>query len=165
MSGTGTASIQGACKPDERYARADSHFSRAMLNLPSYIPADESGPQASVSAIREGLPVEAFDWLTAHLDIASASLCGIVHISSETLRQRREQSGRFQPGESERVLRLIRLFRHASDVLGGPDEARAWMKEANYALGDVSPLHFADTEPGARRVDDLLGQIDHGLTA
>ena len=136
-----------------------------MLRLPSYIPADESGPQASVSAIRERLPVEAFDWLTAHLDVTPASLCEIVHVSPETLRQRREQSRRFQPGESERMLRLIRLFRHASDVLSSPDEARAWMKESNFAPGGVSPLQFADMEPGARRVDDLLGQIDHGLTA
>ena len=120
-----------------------------MLRLSSYIPADESGPQASVSAIRKGLPVEAFDWLTAYLDVAPASLCETVHVSPKTLRQLREQSGRFQPGESERMLRLSRLFRHASDVPGSPDEARAWMKESNFAWGEVSPLQFADTEPRA----------------
>jgi putative toxin-antitoxin system antitoxin component (TIGR02293 family) len=136
-----------------------------MFNLPSYVPADEAGPQASVAAIREGLPVEAFDWLMSHLDVSPDSLGVIVHISLETVRRRRAESGRFTPAESERVLRLIRLFRHASEVLGGPSEAREWMKEQNFALGDVSPLEFSDTEPGARRVDDLLGQIEHGLTA
>ena len=42
-------------------------------------------------------------------------------------------------------------------------DARAWMHAPNMALGDEPPLQFADTEPGARRVDQLLGQIEHGV--
>jgi putative toxin-antitoxin system antitoxin component (TIGR02293 family) len=70
-----------------------------------------------------------------------------------------------KPDESERVLRLIRLYQRAAEVLGGRDEARAWMQEPNFALGDDTPLHFADTEPGARRLEQLLGQIEHGIIA
>ena len=38
-----------------------------------------------------------------------------------------------------------------------------WLREPNFALGDETPLEFADTVPGARRVERLLGQIEHGI--
>ncbi|MBW1797126.1 MAG: DUF2384 domain-containing protein, partial [Deltaproteobacteria bacterium] len=31
------------------------------------------------------------------------------------------------------------------------------------ALGGKTPLEYADTEPGAQEVDELLGRIEHGV--
>ena len=36
-------------------------------------------------------------------------------------------------------------------------------KEPAWALGDVTPLQYADTELGAQEVEDLLGRIEHGV--
>lgn len=132
------------------------------LRLPPYLPSDESDPQAVVAAIREGLPSDAFDWLQQELELTVRELADVVHIARRTV-SRRKKEGQLKPDESERVLRLIRLYQQAATVLGSPDEARAWMQEPNFALGDATPLHFADTEPGARRVEQLLGQIEHGI--
>ena len=41
--------------------------------------------------------------------------------------------------------------------------ARKWLKEPSWALGDVTPLQYADTELGAQGVEDLLGRIEHGV--
>jgi uncharacterized protein (DUF2384 family) len=30
-------------------------------------------------------------------------------------------------------------------------------------LGGKTPLEYADTEPGAREVEDLLGRLEHGV--
>lgn len=132
------------------------------LRLPSYLPQPDASVTQRAEAIRDGLPAEAFDWLKAELGLTVEELAGIVHIPRRTV-SRRKKEGRFKPDESERVLRLIRLYQRAVQVLGHREEACSWMQEENYALGGETPLDFADTEPGARRVERLLGQIDHGI--
>jgi len=117
-----------------------------------------------IEVIRDGLPAEAFGWLKDELDLRADQLARVVHISPRTA-SRRKNEGQLKPDESERVLRLVRLYQRATDVLGGREEARNWLTEPNYALGDDTPLQFADTEPGARRVEQLLGQIEHGIVA
>ncbi len=121
-------------------------------------------PRAVIAALREGLPVAAYGALKDALGLTTADLAAVVHIAPRTV-TRRKQAGRLTPDESERVWRLLRLVQHAERVLGDRDAVRAWMREPNYALGDETPLRFADTEPGARRVEALLGQIEHGLAA
>ena len=132
------------------------------VSLPAYIPTSGENATETVSTIRNGLPAEAFEWLKDRLGLSADELASLVHVSSRTMTRRKRQ-GRLKPDESERVLRLIRLFQSAADVLGGPEEARDWLQEKNHALGGETPLQFADTEPGARRVRRLLGQIEHGI--
>jgi putative toxin-antitoxin system antitoxin component (TIGR02293 family) len=48
-------------------------------------------------------------------------------------------------------------------VFDDPQLARKWLKEPSWALGDVIPLQYADTELGAQEVEDLLGRIEHGV--
>lgn len=121
-----------------------------------------ASPQETIEAIRDGLPAAAFDWLKSELGLTAGELADVVHISRRTV-SRRKKEGVLKPDESERVLRLIRIYQRAAEVLGGRDEARDWMQEPNFALGDDTPLQFADTEPGARRIEQLLGQIEHGI--
>lgn len=132
------------------------------VTLPAYLPSSEAAPTERAEAIREGLPAEAFGWLKDELGLTAEELAGVVHVSRRTV-SRRKKEGRLKPDESERVLRLIRIYQRAAHVLGGRGEAREWMQEENYALGEETPLHFADTEPGARRVEQLLGQVERGI--
>jgi len=132
------------------------------IDLPSYLPLEEEPPTETVDAIRKGLPAEALGWLKERLGLTAEELAGVIHVSRRTM-SRRKKKGRLKPDESERVLRLIRLYRRAAEVLGGPEEATEWLREENFALGEETPLEFADTEPGARRVERLLGQIEHGI--
>ncbi|WP_180984948.1 MbcA/ParS/Xre antitoxin family protein [Salinibacter ruber] len=96
------------------------------------------------------------------MELTAEELSGVLHVSRRTMSQRKKE-GRLKPDESERVLRLIRLYRRAADVLGRPEGATEWLREENFALSDETPLEFADTEPGARRVERLLVQIEHGV--
>jgi putative toxin-antitoxin system antitoxin component (TIGR02293 family) len=65
--------------------------------------------------------------------------------------------------ESERLFRLACLYDKAVEVFEDPQMARKWLKEPSWALGDVTPLRYADTELGAQEVEDLLGRIEHGV--
>ena len=140
-------------------------MNRPVASVPSPLKdaiAPDASPLQAISVIREGVPTDALLRVKEALGLTDAELARTVRIPKRTL-TRRKREGTLRPDESERVLRLLRLVRHAASVFGSTEDARAWMREPNVALGEETPLQFADTEPGARRVDHLLGQIEHGV--
>lgn len=129
------------------------------LNFPEL---EGDSPAEIVSVIRQGLPTERFDALQEALDVTTRDLAQILGITQSTL-SRRRQHGTFNSDESERIVRVARLFTHAVRALEGEENARKWLKEPVRALGEESPLRFADTEPGAREVERLLTRLEHGV--
>jgi putative toxin-antitoxin system antitoxin component (TIGR02293 family) len=122
-------------------------------------------PQSSaklIDRIKEGLSVKAFDRLRNNLDISEKALAKTLNIAISTL-ARRKNTGRMTFAESERIYRIARLYERAVEAFGDKEMGRKWLKEPAWALGDVPPLEFADTELGAQEVDDLLGRIEHGV--
>ena len=119
-------------------------------------------PAGLVKSLHRGLPASSFDRLQRNLDITANELAATVNIAPRTLARRRKE-GRLQTDESERVLRIARLLDYAVDVMGDMDAARQWLTRPCRALGGATPLTFADTEPGALEVMDLLGRIEHGV--
>ena len=117
-----------------------------------------------IQTIKSGLPVSAFDMLQKKIDISATYLAKIININPRTLTRRRKQNY-FLADESERLLRLGRLFDRARHLMGDDDKARKWFKTPKVALNNKTPLEFADTEPGAIEVTDLLGRLEHGVFA
>jgi putative toxin-antitoxin system antitoxin component (TIGR02293 family) len=115
-----------------------------------------------MATLREGLPVAAFESLRTALDIPARALAETTNIAVRTL-ARRKQEGRLRKDESERVLRIGALLDRATEVLEGRDAARLWLKSPKRALGGSTPLEYADTEPGAREVEDLLTRLEYGV--
>lgn len=116
-----------------------------------------------IDRLKRGLPPSAFEQLREQLDLASDSLARLTGMSTRTLARRKKQDEPLAPDTSERLLRIARLYEIATDVLMGESEARRWLKSPNTALGGQCPLDYADTEPGAREVEDLLGRLAHGV--
>jgi len=125
--------------------------------------ADASPPDvlALVDTLRRGLPYGAFLQLQEAMDVSANRLAEACNIAPRTLARRRKES-RFLTDESERLWRLTRLFDRAEALLGR-EEARRWMQTPKRALAGRTPLQFADTEPGANEVYDLLGRLEHGV--
>lgn len=121
-----------------------------------------ASPAEAARLVRKGLPAGRFEALRAFLDISATDFSAVVGITSSTLSRRRSR-GYFDKDESERLLRLARIAFRAVDVMESPEHARQWLTEPARALGGETPLHFADTEPGAREVERLLGRIEHGV--
>lgn len=117
-----------------------------------------------VEVIRQGLPVTTMAHMVSRYGIADDVVAHIMEISRSTL-QRRKKGGRFLVGESDRLVRLIGLYAMAEDVLESPALAARWMQEPNRSLSGETPLNYADTEAGAREVEDLLGRIANGVAA
>jgi putative toxin-antitoxin system antitoxin component (TIGR02293 family) len=115
-----------------------------------------------IGKLKQGLPVGAFDRLRKRLDVPEKMLASTVNIAYRTL-SRRKKEGRFKTDESERVLRIARLYEKALDVLEDDEITRQWFKMPAKALGGITPLEYADTEPGAQEVEELLVRIEYGV--
>jgi putative toxin-antitoxin system antitoxin component (TIGR02293 family) len=116
---------------------------------------------ALIQGVKEGFAAKSFDLLCEAYDVPRERICQVIGIPVRTLARRTV----FKPDESERILRLGRLFQRATAVLGSAEEARTWFQAPQHAFGGIAPLDYADTELGAREVENLLGQLEHGVFA
>jgi len=115
-----------------------------------------------IEVIRLGLPIQELDVLQASLDVPMEKLAPKLGISKATLHRRKAQ-GRLGPEESDRVLRFARLMGKAVEVMECEEAARRWLNSPQVGLGGAVPLDYAETEVGAREVEDLLGRIEYGV--
>ena len=70
-----------------------------------------------------------------------------------------------KPHEGERVERLARVVATAEHVWDSAVDARAFLSTAHPMLGGQRPIEVALTELGARRVENLLWSLFHGVAA
>jgi putative toxin-antitoxin system antitoxin component (TIGR02293 family) len=119
-------------------------------------------PARLVDALRVGLPISELHELQGCLDVPMERLAQILGISKATLHRRRDE-GRLDAFESDRVVRFARLLGRAVEVLESEEAARQWLASPQIGLGGETPLVYAESEVGAREVEDLLGRIEHGV--
>ncbi len=153
------------------------HVSEAAADYAAAVPATSSGQHEYLSLLGlrsfdtasllkrldEGLSYAAFERLKHRLDVTSQELANAALIPLRTL-ARRKKAGRMQPDESDRLVRLARVFARAIELYEGDSEgAQAWMMRPNRAFGEVSPFEMVKTDVGAREVENLIGRIEHGV--
>ena len=125
---------------------------------------EAAGSSSLIEQVRRGLPIAELTTLQSGLQVPLEQLASKLAISRATL-QRRKASGRLSPDESDKLLRFRRLLGHATEVFGDEAKARDWLKLPQRGLGGAVPLEYAETEIGAREVENLLGRIDYGVYA
>lgn len=116
-------------------------------------------------AVESGFEYEAWEHLRRNIPLPSDELAGIAAIAPRTL-TRRKSEGRFAPDESDRLLRLSRIFAKALEVFEGETrQAVTWLSAAQLGLGGSVPFALLRSEIGAREVENLLDRLDHGVFA
>jgi putative toxin-antitoxin system antitoxin component (TIGR02293 family) len=117
---------------------------------------------AAIKAVKEGIPLDVYTNLKTGMNVPDRLLAQTINLPERTL-LRRKHEGRFKPEESEKIIRLVRLFDLAKKVLGSEEEAGGWFQEKCLALGFLTPLEYADTELGAQEVEELLYRIEYTM--
>jgi putative toxin-antitoxin system antitoxin component (TIGR02293 family) len=120
------------------------------------------GTSHLINQILSGLPVQELKDLQVSLDVPMEKRVPMLGISNATL-HRRMAGGRLGPVESDRVVRFARLMGKAVEVMESAENARQWLTSPQFGLGGAVPLEYAETEVGAREVEDLLGRIEYGV--
>ncbi len=118
---------------------------------------------AMAQRVEEGLPVTEVVQFGKKAGFTTEELARLIRIPSRTYARRVATKGRLKVTEGERAVRIMRLFDRAKQVFGTDENTRQWFNAEILALGRKTPLEYAQTEPGAREVENIIGRIEHGV--
>ncbi len=116
------------------------------------------------AAVNKGLPKSALRASVAKVFPEGAERKAILYrIVPEATFKRRRDHLKFE--ESERTERLARVIATAEHVWDDESEARRFLTTTHTQLDGQRPVDAALTELGARRVEELLWKLYHGIAA
>lgn len=118
---------------------------------------------AMVQRVEEGLPVMDVVKFSKQAGFTNDELARLINIPARTYARRVAGKARLTVPEGERAARLMRLFDIAKALFGTDENTRGWFNAKIPALGWKTPLEYAQTEPGAREVENVIGRIEHGI--
>ncbi len=143
----------------ERDLTTNNRYANVLLGL------KKTDPLSLTKAINEGLPYSAVDVFSKQMLLQPTQVGRAIRVTGPKL-IRRERDGRMLPEESDRLVRLSRVFALAIDLFDGDRvAAKGWLQSPQRALGSETPLAFASNEVGAREVERLIGRLEHGVVA
>lgn len=118
-----------------------------------------------IRRIEQGLEFQSLRQFERSSGLPLAAIVEVIGIPERTLARRRA-SGRLSPEESERLWRLATVFEKATALFEGDNAAAArWMASPRKQFAGQTALAFSRTEIGAREVENLIGQLEHGVFA
>src|SRR5436305_10203711 len=120
-------------------------------------------PDDLAQLVRKGLPASVVTALDEKLDLGHMVLSRKLGIPQRTLTRRLSERSRLTAAESDRTVRLARVYANAVEMIGDEGKAVDWLRTPNRALGGERPLDKLDTDIGAREVEDILGRIAYGV--
>ena len=116
-----------------------------------------------IEEIGKGLPYSSFERLQKNTALSTDVLLELLQIPRRTL-TRRKTSGRFAPEESDRLVRLARVYGRTLHFFDGDAAATTeWLEDAQLAFGGIAPMEMIKTDVGAQEVERLIGQLEHGV--
>jgi len=122
-----------------------------------------SRPADLIREVERGFSFRLLKTFAAATGLPVSRIASLLNLPERTLARRRV-SGRLAPDESERLLRLARVFDKAVALFeGDATAAMAWLTSPRKALGAESPLAYSRTELGAREVENLMGRLEYGV--
>ncbi|MDE3106014.1 MAG: DUF2384 domain-containing protein [Acidobacteriota bacterium] len=118
----------------------------------------------NLESVEAGVPV---DTMTRFVTSSGVELKDIyeVVIPARTLKHRRVRREALSADESDKLARLVRVFDQAVSVFGDAERARAWLGKPKKRFEQRTPMQMLRTDLGGRMVEEMLGQIDHGMFA
>lgn len=116
-----------------------------------------------IRQLKQGLPYTSLVRFQKESSLPLITIGRFVGIPPRTL-MRRKVEGRLRTDESERLLRISRIFELTTSLFEGDTAATlSWLLKPRDEFAKESALEFAKTEIGARDVEDLIGQLEHGV--
>jgi putative toxin-antitoxin system antitoxin component (TIGR02293 family) len=122
-----------------------------------------SSPIKLADQVRKGLPFKTLELFGERSGLSVSGVAALIDLPHRTLVRRRGE-GRLTANESDRLVRLARVFGLAVDLFEGDvDRAKAWFERPQRALGNATPASAVRTDVGAREVERVIGRLEHGV--
>jgi putative toxin-antitoxin system antitoxin component (TIGR02293 family) len=111
----------------------------------------------------KGLPTASIELLKSK-GLTFSEISDIV-VSPRTLKHRKARRENLSENETDRYLRVARILALAEQVFGDHEKALGWLRCPDDRMKDRTPLSLLRTESGGRLVENMLWQIDEGVSA
>lgn len=120
---------------------------------------------SNIHKARNGVPFSKALAIADQMQLTMQELADVLHVSLRTL-QRYETDKILDVELSSKILRLESLALHGAEVFGKDYKAFArWLRSEVPALEGRAPISYLDTPFGLDWIDQILGQIEHGIFA
>jgi putative toxin-antitoxin system antitoxin component (TIGR02293 family) len=140
-----------------RAGHATTYLYVSLLGLKDFDPLE------IVKRVAQGLRFQSLERFQENTLFTTEEVADLVSIPARTL-QRRKARGRLDPEESDRLLRVARVFAKALELFEGDAQAaRNWFHTPARGLGNERPIRLARTELGSREVEALIDRLEHGV--
>jgi len=115
-----------------------------------------------LKAVERGFPWKAFERFVDNIGLPAEQVAAMLGIPKRTLARRKVEK-RFQPDESDRLLRAARVFAKTLRLFDGDRQAATeWLTTLEIAL-NAAPVDLVQTDVGAREVERVIGALEHGV--
>ena len=84
-------------------------------------------------------------------------------IPERTFKRRLANRAVLKASEGDAIARYLRVTEAANKAFGESDFARRWLNLPNPELEGRIPIELAETDAGAREVEDVIGRFAHGV--
>jgi len=115
------------------------------------------------SLVEKQLPAAAIEALVRG-GLSDAEVYQLI-VPRRTLAHRIARHQPLSKGESDKAVRVARITAMAEQVFGDPERAWRWLRKPKRRFDAKAPLDMLATEAGARLVEEMIVQIDHGIFA
>ncbi len=112
--------------------------------------------------IRTGIKSSSIASFLKHSNLSQKQLSKIIHLSERTL-QRNPPEKLLDPGASEKLIELCRLFHKGITVFNTKEKLLLWINRPNLPLNNQPPLELMETSLGMDMVHDELIKIEQGV--
>jgi putative toxin-antitoxin system antitoxin component (TIGR02293 family) len=117
-----------------------------------------------LETVEAGVPVATMARFVTASGMQLKDLYEVV-IPARTLKHRKARKEPLTSDESDKLVRLIRVYDQAVRVLGEKEKALYWLREPKKRFEDRTPIQMLRTDLGGRMVEEMLGQIYYGMFA
>ncbi len=116
-----------------------------------------------IAALEKGFPSESLNQIAELLGLPKQRLIAALKFAQRTISAREKTKERFNLGESERMLRVLRVHRIARQAFTTDEAAAQWLSSPDRSLGMKTPLDMLATDVGAAKVENLANAMIHGV--
>jgi putative toxin-antitoxin system antitoxin component (TIGR02293 family) len=139
-------------------ARAAARKLKSVPKLAGF--AEEAQPFVHDEIVR-GVPAKRVQELIDRGVLSQSAVYRV--IPERTFKRRLVKREALKTPEADAIARLLRVTKAAFKAFGEEDFARKWLNLPVPSLNDAIPIELAETDAGAREVEDALGRFMHGI--
>lgn len=115
------------------------------------------------SFVRGGAPYASYHGVFKHLALTQRDQARVLGLGLRTWDRVRTRKKPLSPEASDRLVRVARVYSELLELWNDPERSAEWLQTPNASLGDVTPLSLLDTDPGIRRIANVIARLKYGI--